>query len=631
VGARATHRALGPRSLSFWEIFLRETIQNSWDARISAEGPISFGVHAWVATPDQRALLRDFILTDPPSQLGIPAVVNSDSLALLVVSDSRTWGLGGPTRADIDPALTPGGRTDFVDLVRDTGRRGSKGLGGGTYGFGKAVLCQASAASTVVIYSRTTLEGFPVSRLIAIAIGNDEYQERGIRYTGRHWWGITDRGIAEPILGPGADAAAAALGIRGLINGPTGTAVMVIAPRTPEDNSPDDMAEDNSPDDLAGIITAIADAASEYAWPHMIPGLSGGPTIELTVTLNGTPVRLRDPVTDARLRVLADAYVRCEQLLDGSAAEGEDWPWHLRMLRSRRPICRLGPLVWRHYGSIAPRVPDPDLRSEVALIRSPHFVVSYMNVPNHPSGQSTLGVFLADPDLDSDFAEAEPPTHDAWIPTKGKHFDPVRRVQTQIADMLKPHPMSNISPDALEETGVVKVASALGGLLDGQSAGGDIRVPWSPPNSPPPGIGRGGGPGTATPGKPAGGGTSGLGATPRPSWRQRPSVRHDGLPRLLLIDGRPAVEFPFTVTKPSGGGAVTVIARPDVLIEGGRETEPPLGAELPELLEWRDLTTGLLSRGSDLVVAQDGESSWSVVISQPADAAVAVALSIAGP
>jgi hypothetical protein len=621
VGARATHRALGPRSLGFWEIFLRETIQNSWDARISAEGPISFGVHAWIATPDQHALLRDFILTDAPPQLGIPTVVNSGSLALLVVADSGTCGLGGPTRADIDPALTPGGRTDFVDLVRDTGRRGSKGLGGGTYGFGKVVLCQASAVSTVVIYSRTTLEGFPVSRLIAMAIGNDEYQEGGIRYTGRHWWGITDGGIAEPMLGAGADAAAAALGIRGLINGPTGTAAMVIAPCTPEGDSPDD---------LAGIITVIADAAVEYAWPHMIPGLPAGPTIELAMTLNGTPVHLRDLVTDTRLRVLADAYTWCQQLLDGSAAEGEDWPWHLRMLRSRRPICRLGPFVWRHYGSIAPRVPDPDLRSEVALIRSPHFVVSYMNVPNHPSGQSTLGVFLADPDLDSDFAEAEPPTHDSWIPTKGKHFDPVRRVQAQIADMLKPHPGTSVSPDGREETGVVKVASALGGLLDGQSAGGDIRVPWAPPNSPPE-TRHGGGPGSATPGAPAGGGTRGPSATPGPSWRKRPSVRHDGQPRLLLMDGRPAVEFPFAVTMPSGAGAVRVIARPEVLIEGGRETEPPLDAELPELLEWRDLTTGLRSHGPDLVVTQDGESRWSVVISQPADAAVAVALSTAGP
>jgi hypothetical protein len=187
VGAQAAHRALGPPRLGFWELFLRETIQNSWDARISPEGPISFGIHAWHAPPAQRAFLRDTILTDPPPQLRIPAILASDPLPLLAVCDSGTWGLSGPTRADVDPASVPGGRTDFVDLIRDTGRRASKGLAGGTYGFGKAVLCQASAISTMVIYTRTSLPGLDASRLIAMAIGTDEYQDQGVRYTGRSW------------------------------------------------------------------------------------------------------------------------------------------------------------------------------------------------------------------------------------------------------------------------------------------------------------------------------------------------------------------------------------------------------------------------------------------------------------
>lgn len=628
VGARAAHRALGPHRLGFWELFLRETIQNSWDARRSPDGPISFGVHAWTATASQRELLRDVILVDPPPRLGIPVTVNNDSLAVLVVADSGTWGLGGPTRADVDPASVPGGRTDFVDLIRDTGRRASKGLGGGTYGFGKAVLCQASAVSTMVIYSRASLGRLQSSRLIAMAIGNDEYLEQGVRYTGRHWWGITDAGVAEPVLGEAADAAAAALGLPELITGPTGTALMVIAPRTPGEDGPAD---------LAGVVRAIADAAAEYAWPHMISGPTSRPTIELTVTLDGTPEPLRGPTADTRLRMLAEAYTRCQQLLEGNIDEGDDWPWHLHMLRSLRPIRQLGPLVWRHYGPIAPAVPDPDVRSEIALIRSPRFVVSYMNVPRHPSGQSTTGVFLADPGLDDDFAEAEPPAHDAWIPTKGKHFDPVRRVQTQIADLLKPRPAPSVPRDGREEPGVVTVASALGGLLDGQSTGGDIRVPWSPPDSPTspgdtrPDIRPGGSPGTSAGRSPAGDATGGAGAAPQPSARQRPVVRHDGQPRLLITSGRTAVEFPFTAYKPRGQGEIRVTARPDVFIDGGRETEPPLGAEVPELLEWHDLATGAISRGPDLAVTHDGESRWSVVISQPADAAVTVALSVAGP
>jgi hypothetical protein len=481
----------------------------------------------------------------------------------------------------------------------------------------------------MVIYTRTTSGSPESSRLIAMAIGNDEYREHGVRYTGRHWWGTSDYGVVEPVLGADAEVAASALGLRELINGPTGTAVMVIAPRTPEDDGPGDLTE---------IVRAIADAAAEYAWPHMIAGPTGRSTIELTVTFDGTPEHLRGPTTDTRLRVLAEAYMRCQQLLQGSIDEGDDWPWHLFMLRSLRPIRQLGPLVWRHYGPIAPGVPDPDVRSEIALIRSPRFVVSYRNVPRHPSGQSTFGVFLADPDLDGDFAEAEPPAHDAWIPSKGKHFDPVRRVYTQIADLLKPHPAPDLSRNGREEPGVVTVASALGALLDGQPAGGDVRVPWSPPNPPAspnsanPDIRPGSGPdSSAVASSRQGGVTERAGSTPQASARRRPSVRHDGQPRLLVRHGRAAVEFLFVVYKPRGEAAIRVTARPDVFVDGGRETEPPLGAEVPQLLEWHDLASGTVSSGPHLAVTQDGESRWSVVISQPADAAVTVALSVAVP
>jgi hypothetical protein len=628
VGARAAHRTLGPHRLTFWELFLRETIQNSWDARISADGPISFGVHAWHAPPAQRAFLRDAVLTDPPPQLGIPATLASDQLPLLVICDSGTWGLSGPTRADMDPTSVPGGRTDFVDLIRDTGRRASKGLAGGTYGFGKAVLCQASAVSTVVIYTRTALPSPDASRLIAMAIGNDEYQDHGVRYTGRHWWGVTRDGIAEPVLGAAADDAAAALGLHGLITGPTGTAVMVIAPRTPGGDSPAD---------LAGIIKAIGDAAAEYAWPHMIAVQNAGPTIELSLTLDGSPQHPPDPATDPRLRVFAEAYIRCQRLLDGTISEGDDWPWSLRMLRSHRPARQLGPFAWRHHGPIAASASGAEARSEVALMRSPHFVVCYLDVPRHPSGQSTSGVFLADPALDHDFAEAEPPTHDAWIPTKGKHFDPVRRVMRQIVDILKPRPATGPSPSSREEPGVVTVASSLGGLLDGQHAGGDIRVPWSsPPSTTPPGGGGPGGPSGGA-GRPAGTGSSTNGsaggtgtASGRPAG-QRPSIRYEGQPRLHVTGGRRAVEFPFTVNKPPGRAEVKITAQPEVFIDGGRETEPPAGAEVPELLGWYDRATGTVWPGQDLVVTQDGESRWSAIVSQPSDAAVAIALSVVGP
>jgi hypothetical protein len=652
MGAHAARRAMGAARVGFWELFLRETLQNSWDARRGPDGPISYGVHTWTTNGAQRAFLRDVILADTPPHSSLPDLLADNALAVMVVADSGTKGLTGATRADTDPKKAADGHTDFVDLVRDIGRRAERGLAGGTYGFGKAVLAEASAASTVVIYSRTTFQGKALSRLIAMAVGNDEYTHRNVRYTGRHWWGIVERDVAEPLQGADADAAATALGMGRLISEPTGTAIMVIAPRTP------DIEEGT---DLAGIVSQIAEALVEYAWPHMVPGSDGRPSIDFSVTLEGRSLPLRGPAVDERLGAFAKAYAQCTQLLDGTALEGDDWPSHRRMLRSARPKRQLGPLVWRQEGTIGQQPAGHNAQSEVALMRSPRFVVSYMDVPRHPSGQSTYGVFIAHPELDHEFATAEPPTHDAWVPTPGRRGDPVNRSLKQIAEEIRIRPLAAASLSGSVEPGVVRVASALGGLLDGQHGGGDPSVPLHPPTPiprPRPGeTGNGGSgsdggglsgtqahgsgqnPGRSTgTGHPDPGGHPGDNGQPHPLPPPEPPLRPgrpprvqlDGQPRLVIHLGGTAVEFPLVVQKPPGYGDLRIMARPDVFVDGGRETEPPAGADMPAVLGWRDLSDGTVSGEQNLTVTADGVSRWVVVVSQPADAAVSVALSVVG-
>src|SRR6202030_424874 len=98
---------------------------------------------------------------------------------------------------------------------------------------------------TVVIYTRTMMTGLDGSRLIAMAIGDNEYTEYGVRYTGRHWWGDFDsrRQLAEPLWGPEADNVAFNLGMHKLIDGITGTAILVVAPRSPGSQSSENLAD----------------------------------------------------------------------------------------------------------------------------------------------------------------------------------------------------------------------------------------------------------------------------------------------------------------------------------------------------------------------------------------------------
>lgn len=667
IGARATRRALGKHTLGFWELFLRETLQNSWDARLSQAGPIKFSVDAWSATPGQRAYLRDYVLTDPPRHLGLEPTLDGLNLTVLAVSDSGTWGLSGPTRADTDPKTTQGGRTDFVDLVRDTGRRADKGYAGGTYGFGKAVLCEASAVSTVVIYTRTKMDGLDGSRFIAMAIGDNEYTEYGVRYTGRHWWGDVGarRELAEPLRGPQADNAAFNLGMNKLIDGITGTAILVVAPRSP--GAPPS-------EDLQQITTDIANAAAEYAWPHMLPGQPA--SIDVKVTLNGVPVPVPKPATDQRLQDLADAFTLCQDLIEGSREPGDEWPWHLRILRSSRPSAVLGALVWRQSGMPVTSA-DSEPRSQIALIRSPHFVVTQQDVPAHPSGRETFGVFLAAPDLDDRYAASEPPTHDAWRPERGAYFDPARRALKQITEEIKERPnASGRHSDGGETPGVVSIASALGIVLDGQTTVGDPRIPWTELDPAPSGRGRGldtrppspsGEPlppsGSEPVTYPLPGPATGVGQAHAPAqqgspehadWTQTtaplglgpqnddggkyvgeelvsprryvraPTVRLAGEPQLLMYSATVVAEFPFTLGSTRDWDTVVISGNPSVFIDGGKETEPPLGGALPRVLAWRDLSTGNIVPGPQLVLSQPITTKWSVLVSRLPDAAVGI-------
>ena len=56
--------------------------------------------------------------------------------------------------------------------------------------------------------------------------------------------------------------------------------------------------------------------------------------------------------------------------------------------------------------------------------------------------------------------------------------------------------------------------------------------------------------------------------------------------------------------------------------------EPPLGAEIPRVLAWRDLSTGDIIPGPELMIIEPTSNKWSVMVSQLPDAAVGVDISV---
>lgn len=460
--AHSAGQTLGRPDLDQHSLLLRESVQNSWDARKGAS--IAFRMDLVRPTSPQRDFLFNRVLTNPPKALKFGPIVSSRSLSLLVITDQRTRGLGGPTRSD----QASGGRKDFVGLVRNIGRSQDKQIGGGTYGFGKGILFDTSAVGTVLIYTRTKVGNSIQSRFIAAGIG-DDFEEAGKPYTGRHWWGHRDREVGvEPYLDDEADACADGLGMN-FLGGLTGTSIAIVAPRS---NEKDFDSED---------VDLLAAAALEWAWPHMV-GTRGRASIEFAFSDAGREVPVVDPRTDPLYKHYVRAYELAESTTNDDIKQKnefvEEYPNLKARIWSERPLQPLGSLAVSRF---APKGLDPTEKklSKVALMRKPRFVVKYMAVEKDPSDLVSVGVFIADSEVDEKFADAEPVAHDDWQPSSlGRGQRNVVRIGlNKISAIFSERGAGQAVLGAEDRTirGVSALSTSLGDVISGLS-GGSAKV-----------------------------------------------------------------------------------------------------------------------------------------------------------
>lgn len=608
IDARTVKRALGRSTYDPWSVFLRETLQNSWDARSEPDGPISFGVDAWFATEDQLGVLRETIFAALPSGSALGVDLEDGALPVLVVSDWGTRGLGGPTRAD----RATSERTDFIDFVRNIGRDQKKGFAGGTYGLGKGVLFQHSVHDTILVFTRTTFMDRPISRFMGLAV-SEPYEDDRLRFTGRHWWGIEDEATGvNPVQGRPAEELALALGMDSIPEGETGTAIMVIAPAALDEG---DWEGRDSIDDIVG---RIVDAAAWHAWPHM-SGSIRTPSIQFFFSCEGSRITPPDPSHHPVLKHYVGAYRRAVDSLPASS-HAEDL-YTVSELTSERPARRLGVLAYRRYPR-ENRVATPpfgDVDSHVALMRAPRLVVKYLRVGSDAEAFATAGVFVADAELDEKFALSEPVTHDDWIPQRaqGEQYErnPVRQALDRIRRSFRARPVPPVVGESGHLPGVTSLATMLGGLLAGMPGGVDPGIPA----------------GTAS-GVPAGpaGGDGGVGGGGAPQRPRSQAVARIGENASLLVteSGEAAVEFDVYAIAPDGA-TLRVHALPRVVLEGAALEaleEAPAGAPVPRVIGWRARNTSDLVAGDVLTITDRSEREWVVRMSQPPDTAVTLTL-----
>ncbi|WP_157940178.1 hypothetical protein [Arthrobacter ruber] len=402
-------------------------------------------------------------------------LADSGSLSL-EISDRGTRGLGGPPQADL---ASPEEVYDWVDFVLNVGKPNTQAGSGGTYGFGKTISYVVSRINSIVVHSKSLVDGCAVERLIFATIG-DQFNDSRVNFTGRHWWGHSIVGNPLPIEGAEARDIAYQLGMMPFDGDEFGTNILILAP---------DLGT-RSP---GQAMNFIAESILWHLWPKFADGASSA--MQFSLLLEGRRVSIPKIEDRPPLDRFRNAYA---MIRDQSTSPGGEvvLGGTLDVVgRRQRPKLNIGDLAVVPYvrqyhdykvddGSNPsdPNAPLParplplGAVNHVVLLRSPDLVVEYSAGPVAPDPDlQWAAVFKVRDEYDSVFAAAEPPTHDAWIPdyvTKTSDRGIVRKSLRDIHQSISSRWNPLVPEEASGGLSTAEVAISLSSLVLGLAASG---------------------------------------------------------------------------------------------------------------------------------------------------------------
>lgn len=432
---------MGKPELSPLEILIRETAQNSWDARLPESTP-EFTIS--LRTLDAQILDLKNLLPINAEDTEFSQLLATDSLEVIEISDRGTTGLDGPV--DMSPISDENVSKNFEDLIYKVGVPRHDGKGGGTYGFGKTATYSFSQIGTVIFWTRCFNETGELEDRFIVSAFRPQYSDGKKQYTGRHWWGNQKGEHIYPLQGESAQQLGELLFESRFEADQTGTSLLILAPKL--DSLDDIPATDNedSQDDLTEALAAEVSVESavshrhqqfvylarqamrEHLWPKLVANPhSGAYPMQISLKVLGTPVEIVDS-PDRFLQLWGSAlnHVRnAEQYVDQLPMMNEllSSTQVTAITRYSETIGYLGITQWVK----AEEDDNPDILNpsrafrprvgHIALMREQaELVVNMVDWFELPENDLTnwVAVYRSVAEYDALYAESEPPAHDSW-------------------------------------------------------------------------------------------------------------------------------------------------------------------------------------------------------------------------
>lgn len=455
IGAGGVIKNLYGSKLSVTEIFLREAVQNSYDARvgdpehIGKKKPLIFKIHAYRFSSEQLSNLKILLGSKNTQSFFHKNILPhiTDNMLNIEVTDLNTFGLiGKPQPTD------KLGNQNFAHFVYFTGNDKKKDdTSGGSFGFGKASLFAFSKVRTIIVYSRIASQIISSrdkqyqSRLIAIS--SDERIDDAID---RCWWGCrvestpTQAMYAAPIIGDEADKIASSLGMRVFEPGQTGTSILVL-------NADSDKPIKDEYDNVKNIDEIVQRDLPRYIvhwyWNKIV-----NKSINFELKYENKLIEIENPAEINPYKTFIKAYRKYQE--NKKERKFSETKTFAKVMMERPKVdvgyvsLSTSPIMNMKNKDLFPIFKSGE--PVVAFMRGIGHIVYYDKFPltTDNAENTCFGIFKTDTTaapngeekgaVDREFRLMENQTHDRWEYQSGKHdHNYLKAVTTKVTEMVK--------------------------------------------------------------------------------------------------------------------------------------------------------------------------------------------------